>query len=103
MSIQCFLRGHDWRGCICVRCGSRLRIDSNQHVWENWAYVASDSCNQQRCCRGCGVLQTRTEHHWIHEEELDNYIVNFGTPAWEVEKCTRCGAKGKEVYIGTYS
>ncbi len=95
MNITCLLKGHQWNGCTCVRCGE-VR-DEGHDVTGNTA----DGCTGT--CRICGRM---IDHDWeavsSYTAEEDTYD-SAGRPASDITetvyRCRRCG-KEKTVRTG---
>ncbi len=84
MNATCLLKGHDWNGCTCARCGE---VRDEGHVF--------DHCGE--ACRICG---RKMDHDWIEvfKETVgpNEYgcVENVTTILYE---CRRCGKLRKQV------
>jgi hypothetical protein len=63
-----------------VSCGGRL------HDWDEWHYVRSSACEQQKACkRGCGKVESRTSHTY------GVAVYTVADSCRKVSTCSRCG------------
>lgn len=81
MNLKCLL-GHEWRGCMCARCG---KTRDEGHSW--------DACK----CVKCGIVQDK-DHDWSSNCEQCQKCgkTRSGYHSWEGCKCKRCRAKRNE-------
>lgn len=98
--VTCRIRGHDWDGCKCRRCGE----------WDRYGrHVPDEHCT----CRTCGSerhdfaeiqrdtrpIGSTREYHVLRSEEGEELgVSDYFTDHEEVEvtarlKCRRCGAE----------
>jgi len=63
-----------------------LKIHGLEHVWQDWNYVMSDSCEQRRTCGRCFARESRSSHQW------DSWQADAFMPCYSIVRCSRCGA-----------
>ena len=95
MNLICIIKGHQWDGCTCTRCGT---VRNEQH---DVSGCTADGCSGT--CRICGQL---IDHDW---EAVSSVVVEEGTYdstgrsasdiTETVYRCRRCG-KEKTVRTG---
>ena len=80
MKLKCLVLGHEYDSCHhCIRCGN----DSCAlHDWEPWTYVRTDSCNQERKCKVCDRVESRSDFHERITIEGESY-----SEMWTCERC----------------
>ena len=57
-----------------------------KHKWNDWKYIALDSCEQKRSCCRCGEMETRSKIHKWYDWE---YIASDSCE--QKRTCSRCG------------
>ena len=82
MNIVCLVKGHEWNGCTCTRCG---KVRNEQH-------------NVPGCAGECRICGQMIDHDW---EAVSSSVVeeatydSAGRPASDivetVYRCRRCG------------
>jgi len=77
----------------CKRCGANSEKSLTLHKFNEWKYLGSDSCHQERVCQICGEKQTHLANHiwssWEYESP-DSCI--------QVRGCMRCTWRVRQVF-----
>ena len=101
----CWLFGHKWNGCTCVRCGKR-DWSSDDHEWKSCVCekCSLSSHDWEGCkCKKCGETRSVEDEYHDWEGCVCKRCNTSGNHDWRGCKCERCGITRQHNYEKKYS